>query len=359
MNMISNFKHSAGAHCETGSLRNLLAFSGKEISEAMLFGIGSGPAFYYLFFQKNHVGFPLLGIRNRPGLVVKNCSGFCGIDIKTMQYKRVQDALKKTDELLNKNIPVAATVDMMYMKYLPEYLHIHAPLHFIAIVGKQDKEHYLISDPYFPEIGKLHIDDLSAAWETYSPLARNNTLSYITAIPGNINWKSAIKKGIQETVRNIILPPVINKLFIFVGINGIRLFASKIMEWPVKYRGVHLREGIMFTAVGFEDQGTGGGAFRIMYGVFLKEAADIFNSSALREMSDKMLAHGQYWTDTSRKIIRTGKKIPVADEEYEDWFAAQKNVLYTDLQEISERILHIAETENIFFRELGRIISDL
>ncbi len=358
MKTIHNYTHEVAAHCETGSVRNLIKHAGLEVTEPMIFGIGSGPAFYYLFFVKGPCKFPLIGIRTPPGTILKNVSKLSGIDFFSRQYSNTDKALAKAHELLEANVPVALSVDMFYMKYLPSFLHVHAPFHFIILVGVEG-DRYTISDPYFEEIGYLHIDDLRAAWETHAPLAKDNSLFHVKNIPGEIDWKTAVIRGMKRTCKNMILPPVIKNLMFFVGIQGIRTYAKKIRQWPKDYSGVILREGILFNAVGFEDQGTGGGAFRLMYGAFLQEAAELLGSAALVEMADRIIEHGRNWRDISRMLIRLGKKLPTSDEEYNDWIQQNAGMLDDGLGEIAGLFEKAADVEDRFFRDLGRIAADL
>ena len=72
MAIIEAYRHQLASHCESGTVRNLFNHSGVDVSEAMVFGIGSGPAFYYLFFAKGPSGLPLVGVRNPPGQIT-NC----------------------------------------------------------------------------------------------------------------------------------------------------------------------------------------------------------------------------------------------------------------------------------------------
>ncbi|HBK71973.1 MAG TPA: peptidase, partial [Flavobacteriaceae bacterium] len=50
-----DFTHYQSAHCENGVVSNLLKHKGHDISEPMVFGIGSGLFFVYIPFLKvNH-----------------------------------------------------------------------------------------------------------------------------------------------------------------------------------------------------------------------------------------------------------------------------------------------------------------
>jgi hypothetical protein len=358
MKLVDNYHHKVASHCESGSVRNLLNNVGIDITEAMVFGIGSGPAFYYLFFAKGPSGFPLIGVRNPPGQILKNVKKLCNLDIVTRKFRSTEDAIQHANVLIDSNIPVAISVDMFYMKYLPAFLHIHAPFHFVMLVGRDDHS-YAVSDPYFEKIGRLGTEDLSAAWETHAPLAKDNFMAYLNGGPSAIDLETAVVKGIRKTCANMILPAGIKHLFPFIGVQGIKMYSKKVTEWPQKYRGVMLREGVLFNAVGFEDQGTGGGGFRLMYGAFLQEVAEMFGSKEIGELADRMIVHGDTWRQISRKFIKVGKRIPQDDDAYEDWYSENKAALSEGLEEIRSKFLERAAFEDRFFRELKTAVSRL
>jgi hypothetical protein len=351
MNTVDGYQHEVASHCETGSVRNLLGHAGLEISEPMVFGIGSGPTFYYLFMAKGHNGLPMIGIRNRPGSILKNVAKRCGIEFTQKTFKRSVEARRVAESLLDRGKPVAAIVDMFYMKYLPAYLHVHAPFHTILLVGHEG-ERYAVSDPYAEEIAELPAEDLDAAWETNAPLSRNNFMAAVDAIPAEIDWRRAVKTSIKKTCGEMLMPAPARLLVPFVGVQGMRMYARKMLEWPDKYRGVQLREGILFSAVGFEDQGTGGGAFRLMYGAFLKEIAQRFDSAEMGELAEQMIDHGTKWRDFSRKLIRVGKLVPQDENAFDEWLRGHRDELRDGLQEASTMFLERVAFEEDFFARL-------
>ena len=73
-----NFKHNQSAHCENGVVSNLMRHNGFEVSEPMVFGIGSGLIFSYLPFLKvDHA--PVFTYRILPGLIFKRFSKRVGV----------------------------------------------------------------------------------------------------------------------------------------------------------------------------------------------------------------------------------------------------------------------------------------
>jgi hypothetical protein len=360
MKAIEGYEHRVGVHCETGSLRNLLAFAGLDVSEAMIFGVGSGPAFYYLFFAKGPSTLPLVGIRNNPGSIWTNISKRWGVDISFRQYRDQEAALREANLLIDVGRPVSCSVDMFYMKYLPFFLQVHAPAHFIVLMGRDAAGgRYLVSDPYHAPPGVLDVDTLKAAWAPGATFSKDNLLAWVKRVPETVDWEGAALAAMKDTCRNMLLPPGVNKLFFFVGVEGMRAYARALASWGRKYRGVVLREGVLFNAVAFEDQGTGGGAFRVMYGAFLKEVAELFGSSALASLGDEMAAHGQAWRRFSRKIAVVGKKVPKEDDAYDAWYAQNAKDLHEGLRAAADDFLEKASFEARFFADLRKVVTSL
>jgi hypothetical protein len=348
---LPDYRHEPASHCETGSLRNALRHAGLELSEPMVFGLGSGPAFYYLFFVKGPATLPMLGIRNRPGQIIQNVTRRLGIGCVAREHRTWEQALARVDELLARRVPAAALVDMFYMQYLPDFMRVHAPFHFVLLVGREG-EHFWVSDPYAERVERLHVDALRAAWQTHARLSKNNYLVHLGALPREPDLRRASREAILRTCRDALLPRPLRRLFFFIGPTGMRTFARAMRRWPTRRRGVALREGILFHVVMFEEQGTGGGAFRLMYAAFLQELAERFSARRLGELAGQMAEHGRVWRNTSRKFAFLGKQIPMRDEDYEAWAVEHRAVLDEGLREIQDDFLRLADFEERFFPEL-------
>jgi hypothetical protein len=130
-------------------------------------------------------------------------------------------------------------------------------------------------------------------------------------------------------------------------------------RWPEKHRGSVLREGILFNAVGFEDQGTGGAAFRLMYGAYLQEVAERFASPVFAELAARIIAHGQAWRAFSRTLIVLGKQVPTRDEAFDDWHAANGRALRDGLDAAAREFEAKADFEARFFADLRRAAKAL
>ena len=96
-----------------------------------------------------------------------------------------------------------------------------------------------------------------------------------------------------------------------------------------------------------------------MYGAFLKEAAELFRSAELHELSRRIIVHGSEWRAASRKLNVLARQIPLSDEEYPDWHAANGAGFREGLGELSRTWLGFADTEQAFYLDLRRAAARL
>ena len=83
--MNTNFTHHQSAHCENGVASNLLKFNGINISEPMVFGIGSGLFFFYLPLLKVNQA-PAISYRPMPGFIFNKAAKRLGIKVKRIKF---------------------------------------------------------------------------------------------------------------------------------------------------------------------------------------------------------------------------------------------------------------------------------
>ena len=214
METITDFKHFQSAHCENGVASNLLKNKGIEISEPMIFGIGSGLFFVFLPFLKvNHA--PAISYRPMPGMIFNRAAKNLGIKVKRHKFRSTKSAQTFLDEQLLANRPCGLQVGVYNLTYFPEEYKFHFNGHNLVVFGKQDQT-YLISDPVMQETTKLTENELEKVHFSKGVLAPKGHLYYPEFIPENIDFEKAIKKGIKKTCREMLAPVPI------VGVRGIR-----------------------------------------------------------------------------------------------------------------------------------------
>ncbi len=324
------FVHKMAAHCESGSVAALLNHSGLDISEPLVFGISGGIFFGY--FESKKFSFPTFVVRNRPGTIRANLAKRIGVKFMTERFRDPGRGEIALDELLARRVPVACQTDFFYMDYLPSHVRVHINVHFVILVEKKD-DGYVVSDCYSPTLALLDRDQLMKARFAGGSFAPKGFLFYPVRIPGEIDYRKAVWKGIASAAFNMVKLPLP-----FLGVKGIRLFAKKVVGWPKLARdSEHLSHEIMKINILLEDQGTGGAGFRFMYATFLREASELLNDPELLEMSKRIMEIGDRWREISLFSARIGKRRDLGPER---------------LRELSDMINDRADAEEKFFRDL-------
>ncbi|MCX6251472.1 MAG: BtrH N-terminal domain-containing protein [Bacteroidetes bacterium] len=332
------YKHKMAAHCESGSITSLLNNAGLDITEPMVFGISSGLFFAY-FHKMRSFTFPTFIVRNKPGQMRENFTKRTGVKFKTYSFSHPEKGFLVLDHLLDSNIPVAAQVDFYYMDYIPSWERVHINVHFIVVVGKDDSA-YLVSDSYFPELVSLRVESLRKARFAGGNMSPKGFLFHPEFIPEEIDYETAIRKGIRKTCFNMLKIPIP-----FLGIKGIRMFAKKIVEWPALARDTeHLSHEVMKINVLLEDQGTGGAGFRFMFATFLQQAAAKINTPQLLDFSKKMMVIGDGWREFSLLAARFGKNRDLGPQR---------------MKELSDLLMDRAKAEEQYFNELYKAIKEI
>ena len=331
------YNHKMAAHCESGTITSLLNNRGLDITEALVFGISSGIFFGYFHKMKSFT-FPTFIVRNKPGQMRTNLSKRLGIKFHTEKFRRPDEGQTVLDQLLEKNIPVAVQVDFFYMDYIPSWERVHINVHFIVIVGKKGSK-YIVSDSYFPQLVELESESLRKARFAGGSMSPKGFLFYPEFIPDKIDYQKAIIKGIKKSCFNMLKIPLP-----FLGVNGIRLFSRKIIEWPSRSRDIeHLSHEIMKINILLEDQGTGGAGFRFLFATFLQQAADILKKPELNNLSKEMMIIGDGWREISLLAARYGKN---------------RDLEMNRLEELGNKLSDRASAEEVFFKKLNVLIKE-
>lgn len=332
--METNFKHHQSAHCENGVASNLLKHNGLEISEPMVFGIGSGLFFVYLPFLKvNHA--PAISYRPMPGLIFNRVAKRLGLKIKRQKFSSEAKATNALDENLKNNIPSGLQVGVYNLTYFPDEYRFHFNAHNLVVYGKTETD-YLISDPVMENVTTLTHEELRKVRFAKGAFAPKGQIYYPIEIPKIVDLKSAIIKGIKSTCRDMLAPMPI------VGVRGIKTVSRQIRKWPVKHGSKKANHYLAQMVRMQEEIGTGGGGFRFIYAAFLEEAAAILENEKLVELSKEMTEIGDSWRDFAIEASRIYKNRSSKEDAYNT---------------IADQLLDIANKEENFFKKLKLAIN--
>ena len=333
--IIINFKHNQSAHCENGVISNLMRFYGIDLSEPMVFGIGSGLFFSHMPFLKVG-GIPVTSFRPLPGIIFKRISKRMGIKFEKHRYSNPDKAMLALDKNLEKGIPTGMLVGVYHLSYFPAPYRFHFNAHNLVVYGKKNND-YLISDPVMDDYETLTYNELKRVRYAKGVFAPKGHMYWAVNVPKNIDIKSAIVKGIKQTCDHMLNIPI--PMF---GVKGIRFLAKKVRNYPSK---LGARKAASYTGQivrAQEEIGTGGAGFRYMYGAFLQEASAKLQNQRLRELSFEISEIGDLWREFAIITGRIVKNRNTIDESYD---------------KAAGLLLKIADKEEIFFKSLLQAIK--
>lgn len=333
--METNFTHHQSAHCENGVASNLLKHQGINISEPMVFGIGSGLFYFYFPLLKvNHA--PAISYRPMPGSIFNKVAKRLGIKVKRVKFSTPIKAQIALEENLKNSIPTGLQVGVYNLTYFPDEYRFHFNAHNLVVYGKNE-DTFLISDPVMETSTTLTESELEKVRFAKGTLAPKGHMYYPIYIPTEIDWEKAIRKGIKNTCNDMLAP------FPLIGVKAMRSVASDIKKWPVK-KGVKVANHYLAQMVRMQEEiGTGGGGFRFIYAAFLQEASVILKSDELKLLSTEMTKIGDLWRDFAVNASRVFKN------------RSNQSDVYTSL---SNELMHIADLEEAFFKNLKKAIQN-
>lgn len=328
-----DFAHKQSAHCENGVVSNLMRHYGFEVSEPMVFGIGSGLLFSYLpFIKVDHA--PVFTYRVLPGLIFNRFAKRVGIKVKREKFKNQKIAKERLDENLRNSNPVGLQVGVFNLIYFPDEYRFHFNAHNMVVYGKKEGN-YLISDPVMESVTTLTEKQLEKVRFAKGAFAPKGHMYYPVAFPEKLEIEKAIVKGIKQTCRDMTAPVPI------VGVKAMKWVASNIRKWPKKVGPKRTNHYLGQIVRMQEEIGTGGGGFRYIYAAFLQEAGKLLNNKELLVLSKQMTEIGDQWRDFAVDASRIYKNRSSESDGY--------NVIADQLDAIAQR-------EELFFKTLKKAI---
>ncbi|RKN82395.1 BtrH N-terminal domain-containing protein [Ulvibacterium marinum] len=328
-----DFTHKQSAHCENGVVSNLMRHNGFEVSEPMVFGIGSGLLFSYLPFLKVNYA-PVFTYRVMPGLIFNRFAKRVGIKVKREKFKKTEDARKRLDANLANNNPVGLQVGVFQLPYFPEEYRFHFNAHNMVVYGKQG-DTYLISDPVMEDVTTLTDRELEKVRFAKGAFAPKGHMYYPIAFPETLSLEKAIVKGIKHTCRDMTAPVPI------VGVRAMRWVAKNIRKWPQKLGAKKANHYLGQIVRMQEEIGTGGGGFRYIYAAFLQEAGKVLKNEKLKDFSKEMTEIGDQWRDFALEASRVYKNRSVQTDAY---------------NKVADQLLDLAKREEAFFQALRKAV---
>ncbi len=282
------FRHMHAGHCESGVTAALFSHKGLEISEPMIFGIGSGIGFFFPPLVRV-MGFPLISFRSYPGEIFKLACKRLGCQMEQRSFSTVPRGMAGLDELLGQGVPVGLRTNMFWLSYFPREFRSQFNGHNLIALRK-DGETYTLSDPVLAE--PVTIDEVALNRSRFAKgaLAPKGALYYVREVNARPDIERAVVEAIEHTAKRMTTRTPV------AGVRGIRRLARHVRAWETKVADEARRKLLLGHIVRMQEEvGTGGAGFRFMYAAFLQEAAELMDHEPFRHASREMTRIGDLW----------------------------------------------------------------
>jgi len=331
------FIHQHAAHCESGVASALFRDQGFDISEALVFGIGSGIFFGHLFFVKM-VGLPITTYRSQPGAIFRKAGKRLGVKFVTQRFRNPQKGMDELRRLLQEGKIVGMTTNIYWLSYFPNRFRFQFNGHNL-IALREIAGGFRVSDPVLEHPVDCLAEDLERARFAHGPLEPHGFMYYPQSVPQNPDIKKACILGMKDTCNMMLRIPI--PIF---GVRGMRFLAKKIKKSPHKLGFAEACRHLANIVRMQEEIGTGGAGFRFIYAAFLQEAAELFGSAELIDLSKEMTAIGDIWREFAVMSARIIKQRGQTEDTFDN--------IYDILMECADR-------EEDLFRKLKDVVRKL
>lgn len=283
-------------HCETSALGVLLRHEGIDLSEPMLFGLGSGLSFIY--WDSKAMGFPFLGGRVKPFELTRNLAATLGLELLVAETTSARKAWQNVAAPIDAGRPVGLQLDSFHLDYFSTKVHFGG--HVVAMYGYDDQDAFLVDTG--PQGGAVStsLASLARARAERGPMTAGHRSFTVTAPRGPMSPRDGIIPAIKTCADAFLNPPIAN-----LGHRGIEKTAEQVPKWP--RRSGSSGEDLSRAAVLMEQAGTGGALFRNLYRDFLGECGRLIDSVHLRTGHRLYTEAATLWTRVAALLAAAGE----------------------------------------------------
>jgi hypothetical protein len=316
---IPHYRNLPGQHCGTTAMRNLLYhYCGLDLTEEVVFGLGSGIDFMFIKIPGLD---PAAMIFGRSITMEVDAAHALGIDYREQPE---MDNAKAWMDVRNEVIegrPTMLTGDIFFLDY--RSFKVRFPAHRFVLVGFDDeKEIAYVADRILPEPQACSYKALATSrnpstgittynlWGKFFNTKPQHTIEQAAV---SVLTKSAARMTGRDSTQMDLLKSVTNKdAYITSGIAGLADFAKDLKCWHEREDAAKIAS---FASQAIEKFGTGGGNFRKMFAGFMNWASGIIPDKVPPNLVTLAYQSADKWTDLAR-ILEKASTIP---DSIETW----------------------------------------
>jgi len=199
------FIHLYAAHCESGVTASFFRHEGVDISEPLVFGIGSGIFFGHLPFIK-WVGMPLTTYRSQPGAIFRKAAKRLGGEFVSKRFRNPQKGMDELRRVLRTGQVVAVRTNVYWLSYFPKRFRNNFNGHNLIVLHEIENG-FRLSDPNWDHPVDILAEDLERARFARGPLEPRGFMYYPKTIRPNPDLRTACIKGMKDTCNMMLIIP--------------------------------------------------------------------------------------------------------------------------------------------------------
>ncbi|CAM5501780.1 BtrH N-terminal domain-containing protein [Streptomyces purpurascens] len=296
MAMVEGIDTRGAQHCETTALGVLLRHQGIDLSEPMLFGLGSGLSFVY--WDSKKMDFPFLGGRVKPFELTRNLAGRLGLGLVVQETGSARKGWENVAAAIDAGRPVGLQLDSYHLDYFTSKVHFGG--HVVALYGYDEQDAYLVDTVQQGGAVSTGLAALARARAARGPMTARHR-SFVLTAPGKPPApQDRIVPAITACADAFLEPPIAN-----LGHRGIDKAGKLVPGWLQRTDAP--QRDLPQAARLMEKAGTGGALFRNLYRDFLAECAEWLDSGHLRTGHRLYSEAAALWTDVAALIARAGE----------------------------------------------------
>jgi hypothetical protein len=298
MTIVRGIEARGAQHCETTALGVLLRHEGLDLSEPMLFGLGSGLSFIY--WDAKGMALPFLGGRVKPFELTRNLAARLGLTLRVEETSSPRKAWENVSAHIDAGRPVGLQLDCYHLDYFQSKVHFGG--HIVAMYGYDERDAYLVDTSQQGGAVSTSRTNLAMARAERGPMtARNRSFSItLPAHPPSPSWQAQIIPAIKACADAFLAAPIAN-----LGHRGIEKAARQVPKWLL--RTEEPKRDLPQAALLMERAGTGGALFRALYRDFLGECVGLIDNADLRTGHRLYAEAAALWTDVATLIAKAGE----------------------------------------------------
>ncbi|MFI8217817.1 BtrH N-terminal domain-containing protein [Streptomyces sp. NPDC085932] len=285
-----------GQHCETTALGVLLRHAGIDLSEPMLFGLGSGLSFVY--WDGRNMDFPFLGGRVKPFELTRNLARNLGLELVVRETASARKGWQNVTAAVDAGRPVGLQLDSYHLDYFTTKVHFGG--HVVALYGYDEQDAHLVDTERQGGAVSTGLAGLARARAARGPMTARHRSFTLTAPDGPPEVRERIVPAVTACADAFLAPPIAN-----LGHRGIEKAGTLVPRWL--QRAADPRRDLPQAALLMEKAGTGGALFRNLYRDFLAECRQWLDGEPLRTGHALYAEAAALWTDVAALIARAGE----------------------------------------------------